>query len=258
MPNVTDKEIATIVNTELDKAEEIWLQVEPVWNFAEGGILEHFEKADVQTQIPSHPLIRPGVPKVDTFVAMVLDIRKSSEHLRQAISKDKADVSQLERVFYETTAVFSACSLIVNKYNGGVTEYLGDGFLSLFHVPERSQAPAIRNAYRAANRCMEAVQNVVNLILKDRFRLPPLSVGIGMGYSQAVVTVVGIGDNLQAKALGECVFWATKLAYGSNQIFISKQLKHAWPQSKGGLLKFISRQNPKNADFSGFLVTRKN
>ncbi|GAB6059284.1 hypothetical protein JCM31598_24010 [Desulfonatronum parangueonense] len=191
-------------------------------------------------------------PKVDTFIALVADMRDSSNHLLQAISDKKAKVSQLQRVFYETSALLPALAKTVADHNGKVTEYLGDGILALFKVNEKDRRNSITSSYYAAKKCMEVNQDVVNKVILERYKLPPLSIGIGLAMSKAVITLVGLKNFSQPKVLGECVYRASKLSSGQNKIYVDTFLHESWPTSKGGKLKF---QRVKRSDVDGYMIT---
>lgn len=232
------------INLALDNAENIWNQVE------EQLILEYFEKGiksysdkKIITKIPGFPFLEDGKPQVADFIALVLDIRNSSNHLTQAISEKKAKASQLERVLYETTAINTAGISIIEEYKGGITEFLGDGFLALFQAKNPKD---VYSAHNAAKKCMRITKDIINDILYQRYLLPPLSIGIGMAYSQAIVTIIGTGNNLHPKAIGECVYRASKLSDAKDEIQIDDRLKIFWPTEKNGILKFISFDHKNN------------
>lgn len=65
-----------------------------------------------------------------------------------------------------------------------------------------------------------------------------------------MVTIVGVGDNVQPKALGPCIYEASKLSGGVNKIVVSKSLKSAWPKSDGGGLRFQEEQIKTTTGFS--------
>jgi hypothetical protein len=54
--------------------------------------------------------------------------------------------------------------------------------------------------------------------------------------SRAVVSLVGIEGNSHAKVIGQCVYYATKLACGKNEIVVDEGMDEAWPVSKDGTL----------------------
>ena len=173
------------VSSSLDFAEDNWSKVSHY--FVEKSLILNDSVEKLPSKIPGFPFVENGKPDVDDFIALFLDIRNSTKHLTEAISTKKARASQLERVLYETTAIFTSGSLIIDKYNGKITEFLGDGFLALFKDDKKN---CIYNAHNAAKKCIEIKENIVNKILYDRYQLPRLEIGIGMAYSQAIVTLV--------------------------------------------------------------------
>jgi hypothetical protein len=220
------------INTTLDDAEKIWNQVGHEFVFErlkQKTVM--MSEAKVETQIPGYPFLEDGKPKVDNFIALVLDIRNSTQHLLVARSQKP---SQLERVFYETTAIYAMGAFCINKNKGGITEYLGDGFLALFQA---NSGKDVYQAHNAAKLCMDG-REIVNEILASRYNLPELAIGIGLAYSKAIVTIVGTDNNLHPKVIGECVYRASKVSKGYNEIFFDEKIKLFWPSEKGGVLKF--------------------
>ena len=250
------KIIREIVNTELNKAEDIWNKrgselVVATESFASmDSVLEKAET--VPSSIPGHPLVSDDENPVDTFIALVVDLRDSSKHLLNAISIKYADVSMLQRVYYETSALLPALEKTVNFENGAVTEYLGDGVLTFFRVDPDDESSAIYSAHRAAKKCINSTRAIVNEELNNRYRLPELDIGIGMAVSKALVTLYGLNGNKHAKAFGECVFRATKLSSGRNQIHIDDKLEMMWPVASGkGSVRFTKRTLNK---IDGYLI----
>ena len=249
-------EVITSVNEALDDAEKIWNEVG--YHF----INERLEKSyraigdaeKVPTKIPDFPFIKEGEPQVADFIALVLDIRNSTQHLLQAISAHSSKASQLERVLYETTAINTAGSIIVDHYKGGITEYLGDGFLALYHIKDEKNPTEVYDAYNSAEFYLSTALVEINEILHNRYLLPKLEIGIGLAYSKAIVTIVGQGTNLHPKALGECVYRASKLSNGVNEVLIDERLKLLWPHSKGGILKFTFAN--RGYDFRSYRIMK--
>jgi hypothetical protein len=235
-----DEVIRAALNIELDKAEATWNKVEYLLNETRN----YFEKGgEIPSLIPGFPFVQDGKPKVGNFIALVLDIRDSSIHLTQRISERIAKASELQRVYYETTAVNTAGSIIIRHYQGKITEYLGDGFLALFQVIDQADPDEdVYAAHNAAKKCLSTITGMVNEVLAERYQLPKLEIGIGLAYSKAIVTLVGTEDNLHAKAIGKCVWRATKISDLRNEIRIDDALYYLWPVSKnGGGLNFTGQ-----------------
>jgi hypothetical protein len=65
------------------------------------------------------------------------------------------------------------------------------------------------------------------------------------------VTPIGHTEFRQVKAFGYCVFLATKLSKGTNEIVCDPWLKQAWPTKKGGRLSF---KKQKYGEYDGYLI----
>lgn len=245
------RELIDLVNESLNRAEADWEGVASLLEAKEAVALANRQDF-IPSTIPGHPLVDTTDPKVDEFIAFVLDIRDSTQRLMCAISEDKAKVSGLQRLFFETSALLPAASQLVEWKGGAVTEYLGDGLLAMFRVNEGQRAERINDAYAAGTRSLELVQELVNPILNYRYGVPALSIGVGLAFSKAIVTVVGLGASRQAKAFGECVWRASKLSGGRNEVIIDDSFRLAWPTSKEGRLRLTPRKI-KGAD--GYLVS---
>lgn len=230
------------------------------WNEVGNALLEKSAKvrtatdASAQTsKIPGHPWVSDGVPKVDEFVAVVVDMRNSSEHLKSRINRPLVQHG-FQRVYYETSALLPAIAVTTLIDGGVVTEYLGDGALVLFPVDKADRAQSVRNAYLSAENCVLDARDIMNEELSRMFDLPPIDLGAGLALSKALVTLVGAEPNTQPKAIGECVWEATKLSGGVNAVYVSKSVKEAWPSTKGGVLRFTAG-SMKGVD--GYKVSRQ-
>ncbi len=237
--------VRSTVNEALDRAEHHWKngghKLATNQDIAEATLSKSFEDHE-PSKIPGHELVQDNETVIDEFIAFVADMRESSNHLMCAISKKKADVSGLQRVYYETSALLPALGLAVKFEEGSVTEYLGDGLLALFKVDSNDKSEAIYAAHRAAKNSINDIRRIVNEILHERYRLPDIDLGVGLSLSQTLVTLVGLPGEKHPKAFGECVFRATKLSGGKNEIISDENLKVAWPSKKGGTLAFKAKQ----------------
>lgn len=247
--------ITELVNSSLDRAEKHWRDGGHKL-VGEAYAMDSLDESIAynQSYIPGHPMVSDSETVIDEFIAYVADMRGSTERLMCAISKKHASVSGLQRVFYETSALLPALALTVDFGGGKVTEYLGDGVLALFKVDSEERSVAIYAANKAANDSIGGTRDVVNRILADRYRLPGIDLGVGLAHSRALVSLVGVPGNKHPKAFGECVFRATKLSCGKNEVVIDESLKMLWPKSKSGVISFRPRSHN---NVNGFLLTRK-
>ena len=251
MTTTQEQTLEDLVKQSLEEAEAVWNKVkDKLVVLAEAR--KSLENVAVKTRIPGYPIIRDGVPLVDEFITIVADMRNSTNHLLQAISAKTAKVSQLQRVYYETTALLPCLAQVIDWSGGAVTEYLGDGILALFRAsPDRDRA--IYAANEAATNCLQARHKVINPLLSQRYGLPEIHIGIGMAYSKAVVTLVGHDAYKQPTVFGECVWRATKLSHETDEVVVDDALKRAWPKEKGGILRFTRKQYK---DLDGWLLQR--
>lgn len=251
------EEISEIVDKALDDAEKVWSSHGrhiAIDARADEAVVKRAEV--LPSKIPSHPFVSGDNPKVERFIALVADMRKSSEHLLCAISKEGAKVSQLQRVYYETSALLPALEQTIRYENGSVTEYLGDGVLALFKVDKANPKKAIYSAYDAAENCKKNTRTIVNQAIAQRYNLPAIDLGIGLAMSDALVSLVGLEGQRHPKAFGKCVYYATKLSFGTNQIHIDDVLHQHWPTSKDGGLRFVPKKAPKT-EIEGYLIARE-
>lgn len=254
-PNERDEVYQAAVNG-LDRAVRNWNQVGSQMLTAtmlDSMGLEAYAKNE--SYIPGHRFVDADKPEVDEFVALVVDMRKSSDRLKTRV-KFPGIEDGFQRVYYETSALLPALAQTALHKDGHVTEYLGDGVLILFKVDIENRVRSIRTAYTAAARCVDTCRKIVNDLLFERFDLPGLDIGAGLSLSKAMVTMVGIPDNMQPKAIGQCVWEAAKLSGGYNKVHVSKILRRAWPSTKGGTLRF-TRLDPAKYNVKGFEVRTK-
>lgn len=240
-------EIKAIINRSLDRSEEMWTATLGKMAFA-----QRIDE-ETETNIPGHPYLKDNEYKSDDFIAMMVDMRDSTKHLRQAISAKIAKVSQMQRVFYEVSALLPAVAKVIREEDGAVTEYLGDGALALFQLPKdkSSRHAAIYSASRASQKCMHALHACINPILSERYGLPSIQIGIGLAYSDAIITKFGLRPETQVKVIGECVYFASNLSKGRNEIYVHEWLENIWPSAEKGIISF--RRKAKFMDVDGFL-----
>jgi class 3 adenylate cyclase len=243
---------------QLDNLKKIALKslqrAEELWDNTLGNIRQVIaEKMDSETNIPGHPYLKDNDYVSDTFIAMMIDLRDSTKHLRQAI---RAKASQMERVFYEVSALLPTMAKIIQDENGAITEYLGDGAIALFQFPQKKckeQQDIIYAVSRTAQNCIHAVKDVINPILSDKYQLPELQIGIGLAFSDAIITRFGYKPHTQIKVIGECIYFASKLSKGRNEIFVHEWLENAWPIGDNPKVRF---KKMSKDDVNGYLLER--
>ncbi|GKW23666.1 hypothetical protein PEC311524_12600 [Pectobacterium carotovorum subsp. carotovorum] len=248
MDNTKKNQIRSIVDTALDRAELHWENGghrivvsesrKAKASMESTGIEDFAMDHAMPSMLPGHPWVSEDETIISEFVAFVADMRDSTKHLLNAISEKRAKVSQLQRVFYETSALLPALAKTVEFEEGQVTEYLGDGILAFFKVDENNRTEAMYRARRAAIDSIEDTRSIINSALLDRYSLPALDIGVGLAMSKAIVSLVGLPSSKQPKAFGECVFRATKMSSGRNEVCVDERMREFWPKGKGGLVVF--------------------
>lgn len=250
------KEIEQIINNALNNAEKHWKNggylLKESTSVTRDSIALESESAS--SRFPAHPIIQDDETEIDEFIALVMDMRDSSKHLMEELSSKVSDVTRLQRVYYETSALLPAVEQTIKYSQGSVTEYLGDGVLAFFKVNEEDKQETIREVYTASKNIMNDTLSIINNVLSKRYNLPPLEIGIGLSMSKALITLVGLSGEKHPKAFGKCVFYATKLSGGRNEILTDKWLQNSWPSSSGGKLKFIPK---KINTVDGYLIERR-
>ena len=240
-----------VASRHLDLAQEAWSKCESeLMVKADSVALNTFAEA-ITTEIPGHAVISSEEYIVDEFIACVIDMRDSSKHLLNEISRRITDVSMLQRVFYETSALLPVAAEIIYSEDGKVTEYLGDGLLGLFRVHDDGR----QQCYSALNAGRDIIgvgRDVVNEAIRERYNLPTIDVGVGLAISKAIIAGFGHSKYRQPKVIGECVYRATKLSGGKNVVIVDERLEAIWPTSKSGKLGFTPR---RVRDVNGYIVS---
>lgn len=236
-------EIRCLIERSLDEAQQAWDK--------SGHVLEKslsteayrnrsFAEDSVPSRLPGHPVVEPSLAKTSDFIAIVADMRESTKHLLEDISEKRATITRIQRIFYETSALLPALERTIQFENGKVTEYLGDGVLGFFNADDDAQADAIYSASRAAQNCVEDTRAILNEILNDRYNLPDVSLGVGLAFSPCLISALGMEGNKHPKAFGRCVYDATKLSHGWNEVYVQEYLSNIWPAARSGQKAVVS------------------
>ncbi|UIF88021.1 hypothetical protein KAF44_22465 (plasmid) [Cupriavidus necator] len=225
------QEVKKAVVLGLDNAEKTWKKIGSEL-LKEGYAFDHAIEAHLEpSRIPGHPLVSDNNPVVEEFVAVMVDMRDSSKHLKTRVNG--IAMEGIQRIYFETSALLPAVAVTTGFREGVVTEYLGDGALVLFPVQVGDRPKSVRAAYQAARDCVDDARAIINEELYRRYKLPSIDLGAGLSLSKALVTLVGTPGNLQPKAIGECVWEASKLSGGRNAVFVAEGVKKAWPATQG-------------------------
>lgn len=110
-------------------------------------------------------------------------------------------------VIHVLNRYFNRVGSIINKYNGQINNFMGDGIMALFGVtqPETAALDAVRAGLEML-RAVEGMQPYFELQFKTNFRI-----GIGIHYGEVVLGAVGTGDRRQLTAIGDAVNFAARI-----------------------------------------------
>lgn len=133
---------------------------------------------------------------------MFLDIRDFSVYA--AAHTPSEVVSYLNTLFSEAIG-------IVNRHEGFVNKFLGDGFMAVFGAPV-NDSQASRHAAAAAAEILEMLERY-NL----EKRIPPTRLGIGLHAGRAVTGNVGSASRKEYTIIGDAVNLAARIEQATKQ-----------------------------------------
>jgi adenylate cyclase len=110
-----------------------------------------------------------------------------------------------EEVVEYLNGLFSVMIEIVNRHNGIVNKFLGDGFMAVFGAPI-SDASACRNAVAAALEIVERVR-----AMNASGEIAPTFIRIGLHAGEAVTGNVGSHERKEYTIIGDVVNLASRL-----------------------------------------------
>jgi len=132
-----------------------------------------------------------------------------------------------EQIVAFQNAVFGEAIEVVNRHQGIINQFLGDGFMATFGAPLPTGADC-RNALAAAR---ELVGRVAALSASGR--IPPTRIGIGVHAGEAVSGNIGSEQRKQYSITGNVVILAARIEQ-LNKIYDSQLLVSAEVLKTGG------------------------
>ncbi|MDM8560750.1 adenylate/guanylate cyclase domain-containing protein [Candidatus Parabeggiatoa sp. HSG14] len=94
---------------------------------------------------------------------------------------------------------------IVNRHQGVINKFLGDGFMAIFGAPLSDG----KDSQHAIDAAQEIIETVKQKILKDE--IPPIRIGIGLHTGQAVTGNVGSAQRKEYTVIGDVVNLASRI-----------------------------------------------
>lgn len=131
--------------------------------------------------------------------------------------------SPQEVVQYLNT-LFGHCIGIINKHNGIVNKFLGDGFMAVFGAPF-SSGSASQDVHNAVSAMQEILKTIDSL--NDNGLIPETQVGIGLHTGVAVTGSVGSDERKEYTIIGDTVNLASRLEQMTKQLSVRALLTDA-------------------------------
>lgn len=118
---------------------------------------------------------------------------------------------------------------IVNRNNGIINKFLGDGFMAVFGAPLSDQGKDVQNAVNAS---MEIIEKVADLNREGK--IPETKIGIGLHSGEAMTGSVGSSQRKEYTIIGDTVNLASRVEqlnkdYGTALLVteaVYEQIKH--------------------------------
>lgn len=128
-----------------------------------------------------------------------------------------------EEVVGYLEGLFSFMIEIVNRHNGFINKFLGDGFMAVFGAPVSSGNDSL-NAVNASREILSRLSVEV-----EQGKLPPTRIGIGLHSGAAVTATIGSSLRKEYTVIGDVVNLAARLEklnkdFGS-QLLISDEVR---------------------------------
>ena len=147
------------------------------------------------------PATERGAPEAERRQLTVLfcDLVDST---RLAAQLDPEDLRQVVRAYQET------CAEVIQRFEGSIAQYLGDGLLVYFGYPQAHEDDAARAVRTGLD--MITAMGALNTRVQQEWGVT-LAVRVGIHTGLVVVGDVGSGDRHERLALGEAPNVAARL-----------------------------------------------
>ena len=164
---------------------------------------------------------------MDTLLELKPDLRSESKDVCVMFLDIRnftgfAEKRNPEEVVTYLESLFEFMIEIVNRNNGIIIKFLGDGFMAVFGAP-LSDGNDCANAVRSAREILEKVEEEV-----QRGSILPTTIGIGLHAGQAVTGSIGSALRKEYTVIGDVVNLAARIEkmnkqFGS-QLLISEMV----------------------------------
>ena len=241
------------IKKSFERAQQCWDKTGDYFRMHEMAKAYNNRADDAVSKIPGYDDLGWTQYDKGSFICLFADMRDSSLRFCQAL---KGWTPAEKRVLYETFSMQAMFEHIVHENGGTVTEFLGDGCLALFHLPDDMKADdkgqKYKDAFRASKEIVGQGLTILNGCLGE-IKIPDLKLGVGLACSKAIITKVGSKRNNSQKAIGAGIYKASKLSCGENVVIPDKSFTDFYPKSKGGTLSWTPVTLPGFQKYKDFI-----
>lgn len=173
-----------------------------------------------------------------TVCVMFLDIRNFSVYAAERAPGEVMDY---------LNALFSELIAVVNRHEGIINKFLGDGFMAVFGAP-LSDGRQCEHAVEASREILKVVAR-----LNAEKKIPETRVGIGLHLGEAVTGNVGSSERKEYTIIGDVVNLASRIEQATKQfqaqILVSEPVMSAlqpdrYPAEDLGLVELKGQSKP--------------
>ncbi len=193
------------------------------------------------TDLPEYKVLEHSTGRAAWAVVLAVDLRHSSS---------RAMRYGAENTYLTMHTYLPTMARLVKDADGQVIGLRGDGLFAGFGITTLSDtckdvAPSVgskaaQDGVTCGKAMIEAIEDVLNPILRAKGIPDGLQIGVGIDVGQVVITRIGLESANEVTGYGPpinraCKELTSKLA---NQIRVSDKVKDLFPCSKGGKVKF--------------------
>ncbi len=174
------------------------------------------------------PLLSPETTKVKTRSPVGLSGKEKETVVVFIDLRDFTKLSETKLpydVVYILNKYYTVCGEIIERYNGRLDKFIGDGIMAIFDGSKELNVNC-KNSLKAAHEISYGIKNL-NKQMKSDFS-EELRFGIGIHVGNTIVGMMGYGDAVTETAVGDNVNIASRLEelnkkYGS-ELVVSKDI----------------------------------
>lgn len=161
-------------------------------------------------------------------------------------------------VIYVLNRYFRRMGQVINRYDGMINNYIGDGLMALFGIenPEMAAEQAVRAALEMIE-AMETLNPHLESLYHQRLRI-----GIGIHHGWVVIGKVGAPDSQKITAIGDAVNLAARIEAANKQVgttLLISEDTYLQVREQAVVNKYVSVQLPgKSGEYPLYEVIEMN